>query len=229
MSSPSSSAPPASRFNAGYDTWGLIWSYVHDVLVLNAGLALTTAPLLAALAADRHPWRAPAPFVLLSLLVGPALAGAFGYLERVHAHGQARAADLLVAYRATFRPALARWAVYTLPAWAAGTDAVLLRHTALGLAVSPALAVAALLALGTGVTAMARVAAGERRLARPRRQALLAPAHLLLRRWPLALFNLAVAAVALLAIGRQPLLGLTAVPGCALIVIWRNLGAMHGR
>src|SRR5690242_17877383 len=120
--------------NVSYGSWELIWSHVHQVLVVNAGFAAGCLPLLAALAATHQPWRHPVPFTLLWLCVGPALAGVFGYLERA-ADGATGAAELPRAYRRLFRRACALWAPYALLGAAGGTDAVVLRHTAAGPAV----------------------------------------------------------------------------------------------
>lgn len=206
----------------------MIWAHVHQMLVVNLGLAAGCLPLLAALAAWHEPWRHPVPFTLLWLSVGPALAGAFGYLERAadDTADTARAIELPRAYRRLFRRATALWAPYALLAAAGGTDAVLLRHTAVGHAVCPALALVAVLSALSGVHAMALTAAGpEDRPLTP--AAYLAAPYGILRRWPLALadFVLLVGAAAL--VNLAPLLGLATVPGCALYVVWRNVRAAH--
>jgi hypothetical protein len=214
--------------NVSYGSWELIWAHVHQVLTVNAGLAVTCLPLLAALAATHQPWRHPVPFTLLWLLVGPALAGAFGYLERAadDGAGTARAGELPRAYRRLFRRAAALWAPYALLAAVCAADAVLLRHTAVGLAVCPALAVVALLSALSGVHAMA-LAAG-RAEQRPLTPAdYLAAPYGLLRRWPVALVNLVVLFAAAALVNRSPLLGLATLPGCALYVVWRNVRTAH--
>jgi hypothetical protein len=228
--------------NVSFGSWELIWSHVHQMLVVNIGLAVTCLPLLAALAATHEPWRYPVPFTLLWLCVGPALAGAFGYLERAadDSADTARAIELPRAYRRLFRRATALWAPYALLAAVTGTDAVLLRHTAVGLAVCPALALVAVLSALSGVHAMAATAAEVTRtdatasevtgtdadgMAR-RRPALadyLAAPYGVLRRWPVALLNLALLTAMAVLVNRSPLLGLATLPGCALYVVWRNV------
>jgi hypothetical protein len=230
MTAPAASASSAAgggrrlRLNVSYGSWELLWSHVHLVLVVNAGIAAGCLPLLAGLAATHQPWRHPLPFTVLWLCVGPALAGAFGYLERAaDDDGSARAIGLPRAYRRLFRRAAALWTPYALLAAVCGTDAVLLRHTAAGLAVCPALALVAVLAALSGVHAMALAASGE---APPLSPALyLAAPYGVLRRWPLALLNLALLLAAAALVARSPLLGLATLPGCALYAVWRNVRA----
>lgn len=230
MTPPATAPAGAARrrlpVNMSYGSWELIWSHVHQVLVVNAGLAAGCLPLLAALAATREPWRHPVPFTVLWLCVGPALAGAFGYLERAgdEESGSARSVEFVRAYRRLFRRSAALWAPYALLAAVTGTDAVLLRHSALGLAVCPALAVVAVLAALSGVHAMALAAAGTQ-VHRPTAADFLAAPYGVLRRWPSALLDLVLLLAAAALVGRSPLVGLTTLPGCALYVVWRNVRA----
>lgn len=229
MTSPTAASGDARRrlpTNVSYGSWELIWSYVHQTLVVNVGLAVTCLPLLAALAATHEPWRHPVPFTLLWLCVGPALAGAFGYLERAADDGAdtAHAIELPRAYRRLLRRAVALWAPYALLAAVSATDAVLLRHTGVGLAVCPALALVAVLSALSGVHAMA-LAATEVRHGRLTAADYLAAPYGLLRRWPLALTNLILLLAAATLVDRSPLLGLATLPGCALYVVWRNVRA----
>ncbi|WUH90196.1 hypothetical protein OG900_08815 [Streptomyces sp. NBC_00433] len=226
-------AGPSRRLptNVSYGSWELIWSHIHQMLVVNLGTAVACLPLLAALATTHEPWRHPVPFALLWLCVGPALAGAFGFLERAadDTADTARVIELPRAYRRLFRRATALWAPYALLAAAGATDAVLLRHTAVGLAVCPALAVVAVLSALSGVHAMALTAAAgpEDRPLTPA-DYLTAP-YGLLRRWPLALADLVLLLSAAALVDRAPLLGLATLPGCALYVVWRNVRAVHAR
>lgn len=231
MTSPTAASGGAGRrlpTNISFGSWELLWSHVHQVLVVNAGVATGCLPLLAALAATHQPWRHPVPFTLLWLCVGPALAGAFGYLERAADDGAdtAHAVELPRAYRRLFRRAAALWVPYALLAAVSGTDAVLLRHTVVGLAVCPALALVALLSALSGVHAMA-LAAGEPQQRRLTVAGYLAAPYGLLRRPAPALVNLVLLLAAAALVGRSPLLGLATLPGCALYVVWRNVRAVH--
>lgn len=233
MSSPTAPPGRARRrlpTNVSFGSWELIWSHVHQVLVVNVGLAVTCLPLVAALTATHQPWRHPVPFTLLSLCVGPALAGAFGYLERAADDGAdtAHAIEMARAYRHLFRRAVALWAPYALLAAATATDAIVLRHTTVGLAVCPALSLVAVGSALSGVHAMALAAAGVRDR-RPTPADYLAAPYGLLRRWPLALANLVLLLAAAALVNRSPLMGLAVLPGCALYVVWRNVRAAHLR
>lgn len=233
MTAPAASSGAAGRrlpINVSYGSWELIWSHVHQVLVVNAGLAAGCLPLLAGLAAVHDPWRHPVPFTVLWLCVGPALAGAFGYLESAgdEESGSARAVEFARAYRRLFRRAGALWAPYALLAAVTGTDAVLLRRTALGLAVCPALAVVAVLAALSGVHAMALAATGKR-TGGPTAADYLAAPYGVLRHWPSALLDLVLLLAAAALVGRSPLLGLVTLPGCALYVVWRNVRTRRPR
>lgn len=194
-------------------------------MVVNVGLAVACLPLLASLAATRHPWRHPLPFTVLSLCAGPALAAAFGYLERCGSGDPAPLLDLPRAYRRHAVRALALWAPFTLLAAACGTDAFALRHTELGLAVSPALAVVAVLAANSGVLAMAHLV-GNPATGPLRPRDYLAAPYTLLRRWPLASLNLALLLATAALVNQAPLTGLAVLPGCTLFVVWRNCHAM---
>lgn len=228
-----SSAHPAGgrpRLNVAYGSWDLIWTHVHRVLVVNAGLAITNLPLLAALEYDHRPWHQPLPFVLLALGIGPSLAAAFGYFESAGEDDRAPVRDMARAYRRLFRRALALWVPFALLAGITATDAYLLRHTALGLAVSPALVVLSLIAAHSGVLAMAQAARSEpAEGAEPgpvTPHTYLAAPYALVRRWPLGLLNVTLLAVTLVLVDKAPMLGLAVLPGATLFVVWRNAAAM---
>lgn len=222
-----SSTPDAGRrprLNVAYGSWDVIWSHVHRVLVINLGLAAANLPLFVALQATHQPWRHPWVFLLLAMGIGPSLAAAFAYLGRAAEDDRAPVADYFRAYRRLFPRAMAMWAPFTLLAGTAAADAVLLRNTALGLALVPALAVLALVAGSAGVVAMAHLAGDG--TVRPGRRTALVALYALTRRRSLALMNLGLLALAVVLVNRSPLMGLAVLPGCVLFVLWRNTGAM---
>ncbi|MEU5024452.1 YesL family protein [Streptomyces milbemycinicus] len=222
----STSSTPASgrrlRLNVGHDSWDLIWSHVHRVLVVNLGMAVTNLPLLLALAAEHQPWRYPVFFGLLSLGAGPSLAAVFAYLRRTADDERAPVADLFRGYRRLFTRALLGWTPFVLLIAVAATDLAALWGSALGSALAPLLSVVILLALSSGVVAMAGLAEDPA----VTRRTLLAACYASVRRWPLALLNLGLLGVSLALVNQAPLLGLAVVPGCALFVVWRDCGAM---
>ncbi|WP_328432388.1 hypothetical protein [Streptomyces sp. NBC_00453] len=211
------------RFNVSQGSWDLIWSHVHRVLVVNLVGAVTSLPLLLALAVEPRPWRYPVFFTLLSLLAGPSLAAVFGYLRRTFEDERASVAEALRCYRRLFRPALLAWLPCTLLASVAVIDLTVLPAMAPGPVVAPLLAVVVLISVSSGVVAMAALPDGPRATVR---QTLLAASYASVRRWPFALANLGLLGVALVIVNRAPLLGLAVVPGCVLFVVWRNCRAM---
>lgn len=223
MSTPSTQATGRRlRLNVGHDSWDLIWSHVHRVLVVNLGVAVTNLPLLLALAAEHQPWRYPVFFGLLSLFSGPSLAAVFAYLRRTADDERAPVADLFRGYRRLFTRALLGWTPFVLLIAVAFTDLAALWGSALGSALVPLLTVVILLALSSGVVAMAGLADNPTLS----RRTLLAACYASVRRWPLTLLNLGLLGVSLALVNQAPLLGLAVVPGCALFVVWRDCGAM---
>ncbi|MGW3562341.1 YesL family protein [Streptomyces sp. NPDC000941] len=214
------------RLNVGHDSWDLIWSHVHRVLVVNLGVAVTNLPLLLALAAEHQPWRYPVFFGLLSLGAGPSLAAVFAYLRRTADDERAPVTDLFRGYRRLFTRALLGWTPFVLLIAVAATDLAALWGSALGSALAPLLTVVILLALSSGVVAMAGLAQDPAENPTVSRHTLLAACYASVRRWPLALLNLGLLGVSLALVNQAPLLGLAVVPGCALFVVWRDCGAM---
>ncbi|MEU1669790.1 hypothetical protein ABZ547_40640 [Streptomyces sparsogenes] len=210
------------RLNVGHESWDLIWSHVHRVLVVNLGVAVTNLPLLLALAAEHRPWRYPVFFGLLSLGAGPSLAAAFAYLRAAADDARAPVTALFRGYRRLFTRALLAWTPCALLAAVAATDLAALGTTGPGPVLAPLLIVVTLVALSSGVVAMAALAE-ELSVTR---HTLLAASYASVRRWPLALLNLALLGVGLAIVNQAPLLGLAAVPGCVLFVVWRDCGAM---
>ncbi|MGW0311531.1 YesL family protein [Streptomyces flavidovirens] len=208
--------------NVGPGTWDLIWSHVHRALVANLGLAVSSLPLLLALSVEPRPWRHPFFFTLLSLGVGPSLAAVFAYFRLTVEDERAPVAELFRCYRRLFRPALLAWSPFVLLTAVALTDVAFLRTTAPGPVLVPLLAVVVLIAVSSGIVAMAALPDGRRTV----RHTLLAASYASVRRWPLALVNLGLLGAALVLVNQAPLIGLAVVPGCALFVVWHNCRAM---
>ncbi|KUO22373.1 YesL family protein [Streptomyces dysideae] len=209
--------------NVGHGTWDLIWSHVHRVLVVNLAVAVTSLPLLLALAAEPRPWRYPVFFTLLSLGAGPSLAAVFAYLRLTVEDERVPVAEAFRCYRRLFRPALLTWSPFVLLAAVALTDLAVLRTTAPGPALVPLLAVVVLVAASSAIVAMAALPDDPRATVR---RTVLAASYASVRRWPFALANLGLLAVGLVLVNQAPLLGPAVVPGCALFVVWRNCRAM---
>ena len=194
------------RVNLSATSWDLVWSTAQRVLVVNAGLALTNLPLLGALALVAQPWRYPVFFGVLALSLGPSVAAAFGCLDDD--------GGFVRAYRMMFWRALGRWALVV------ALVAVLVTDIAVAPAVLvPLLVVTAALVLSAGVLLLALLPLRpELRLWPGVRLAVYAS----VRRGWLGGLSLVVLLAALAVVNQAPLLGLSTVPGFALIVVWAN-------
>jgi hypothetical protein len=196
-------ASPLTRVNVRADAWDLIWSFVHRALVVNGGLAVGCAPLLCALAVVADPMSYPVFFTLLAVLIGPALAASFAYLDDQGTFFQC--------YKRLARRALLSWALTMAVLGVLGADIAVLHDTMPGAALVPLLLVLGILALSTGLTMLASPDT-------PLRTAIYAT----VRRPHLTLLSLAVLAVAIVIVNQVPLAGLATVPACALWVVLVN-------
>jgi uncharacterized membrane protein YesL len=188
------------------ERWGLVWTWTGRILVVNLGVAGTNGPLLLALAVVDRPWRYPVFFAVLALGLGPSLAAAFAHL-----HGS----PFVRSYRRHFVRAGLRWSVVVAGLGVLGADVVALHDADPGAVLVPMLTVLAVLLLAAGLVWLAMLPLGHP--GGPR-----AALWVAVRRWPLSLLSLTVLAAAAAAVNQAPLLGLSTVPGCALLVIWHN-------
>jgi hypothetical protein len=194
---------PLARVNVGGDAWDLIWSFINRVLVVNAGLAAASAPLLLALAIVSDPLGYPVFFGLLSLTIGPGLAAAFAYLRDE--------GGFVDCYRRLARRSLLPWALTLAVVGILVTDIVVLHDSNPGAVLVPLLAVLAVVALSTGLTRLAYPSVSLR-----------TAFYATLRRPHLTFLSLAVLAAAAVIVNQVPLAGLATVPGCALWVVLLN-------
>ncbi|WP_326554419.1 YesL family protein [Micromonospora sp. NBC_01813] len=208
-----------ARVNVGADTWSMIWSLVHRVLVVNLGLAVTNLPLLVALAVVAQPWRYPVFFGLLAVSIGPATAAAFGYLRRAEDDDRAPVREYFRAYRRNFAAATLRWSAGLALLAVLATDIVLLHDAGVAAVLVPLLVVTAVLVLAALVLLLAMV---ELAPGLGVRAAVRVAAWSAVRRAPLSLVSLALLLVAALSVNQAPLLALATLPGCALLVVWVN-------
>lgn len=217
---------PLDRLNVGADTWELIWSYVHRVLVLNLGLTVTNLPLLVALAVVARPWQYPVFFGVLALGLGPSLAAAFGYLRDAEARDRPTALDFARAYRRHLGPATARWALTVGLLGVLITDIVVLHDSRVGAVLVPLLAVTSVLVAAAGVLGLAVVVLHP---SLGLRRGLALAGYAAVRRSWLSLPSLGVLLLAAVIVNQAPVLGLATVPGCALVLVWANSRAAVGR
>ncbi|MFC0627908.1 DUF624 domain-containing protein [Kribbella deserti] len=207
---------PARRLTLSADTWDLLWSFVHRILVVNLGLVLGCLPLLIGLLAVAEPWRYPIFFGLLAVLAGPAVAAAFSYLNEEDSRPPVRL--FVRAYRRHWRRALAVAAVVTALVGVLVADIAMLYDAMPGAALVPLLVVLAVLLVSAGSCALALLPDSNLGLRSVARVAVYAA----VRGWQWSLVSLVVAVVALVLVNQAPLLGLTTVPGCAAWVMLIN-------
>ncbi|MBW8806713.1 MAG: hypothetical protein JF587_23080 [Catenulisporales bacterium] len=203
------SAKPVSK--VPYDT---IFSTVYAGLRINLCLLAAVSPLLVVLAFTSEPLAAWPFFAALSVLCGPAAAGAFAAFEAMGVDPARVGRAFWSGYRAGFARALGVSGAAAALVVVVGVDlqqAVGTRFSA----VTPLLAVL-LVVVVTVTTTM--LAAGWRLSGR----SVLAAAYLSLRKWYLALADLVVLGVLLAAVVSQPALGLFLLPAPALYVVWAN-------
>ncbi|MFI7067291.1 hypothetical protein ACIBL3_40295 [Kribbella sp. NPDC050124] len=194
---------PLARVNVGADAWDLIWSFAQRVLVVNAGLAVASAPLLVALAVVGDPLSYPVFFGFLALCLGPALAASFAYLDDQGTFVQC--------YRRLARRVLLPWALTLAVLSILMTDIVVLYDDPRGAALVPLLVLLAIVAVSTGLTRLGYPSI-------PFRTALYAT----VRKPHLTALSLVVLAVAAVIVNQFPLAGLATVPGCAVWVVQLN-------
>lgn len=203
---------------ARQETYEKLFSTVYVGLMTNVLLAVTCAPLLAALAIVRDPLASWPFFAVLSLPCGPALAGAFGCFAGL-VEGST---DVLRAFRCSYRRAARR----ALLLWAGGAAAVsvlivdmaAVAPTRWGPALVPFfLTVSALVV--TVVLALLVLAAeqpGPVRL----RPLLLPCLYLVVRRWYLSALSLAVLGLAVAVVLLKPMAGVFLACSPLLYVAW---------
>lgn len=202
---------PLTRLNVRADAWDLIWSFAQRVLVVNLGFAISCSPLLLVLAVVADPLGYPLFVALVALTIGPALAAAFAYL-----HDESR---FFRSYRRLARRALLLWAITLVALGILLADIRFVYDAMPGAALVPLLALLAILALSTGLTALVLLATNP---SASLRALLRAAVYATIRRPHLTLLSLAVVAAATLIVNHAPLAGLATVPGCALWVVLTN-------
>ncbi len=217
---------PTGRLNVSAEIWETIWSYVHRVLVINLGVAVTNLPLLLALAVVERPWQYPVFFGLLAVGLGPSLAAAFTYLHGAGERDRPTVMAFARGYRRFAYRAAVRWSVTVALLGVLVTDIVTLHDSAMGGLLVPLQAIMAVIVLAAGVLWVASLPLhpdmGLRR-------GLATAAYTAVNRWWLSLTSLAVLAAAAVAVNQAPVLGLATLPGCALIVTWANSRAAVSR
>ncbi|HET9168401.1 MAG TPA: hypothetical protein VFN97_03160 [Actinospica sp.] len=197
-----------------------VFGYVYAILRINLCLLAAGLPLVLALAFTRSPLEAWPFFVALAALCGPAVTGAFAAFEGMAEETDRVGRRFWAAYRAGFGRSLAITAAASAAVIGLGVDLRLAADTPL----TPLVPMLAALIAMIVVVTTAALAAG-RRLHGP---SLLACAYLSIRKWYLALADLAVLGLLLAAIVAKPAPGLAVLPAPALYVVWANTRHITG-
>lgn len=202
-----------------HDLIGTCFDLCYLVLMTNILLVIACLPMVAGLVAT-DPVRSWPLLAVVAPFCAPGLAAAFAVFSAFSAeHSTTVVRTFARTWRATWRRATALGALTSATLVVLGVDTRAAWGRPIGAAVIPVLAMVMLLAGSTALLAL--VAIAERPAARLR-DALRACLYLVVRRWYLTLFSLAVLALfeALLAAHPAIALGLAASP--LLYVVWAN-------
>lgn len=205
---------------ASQATYEKVFGTVYVGLMVNVLLAVVCSPVLFAMAVVDDLVASWPFFLVLSVICAPALAGAFGCFRRVGESGGTRVLrPFWTTYRDTARRVLAVWAGGSVLIGMLVLDALLLAPTAWGAALVPFFATSSafVVTVVVGVVVLA-VDCPELRL----RDAVRASMYLMARRWYLAVVNVAVLGLAVLAVLREPVLGMLVTCSPLLYVVWAN-------
>ncbi|MEU6431742.1 hypothetical protein ABZ860_38075 [Microbispora sp. NPDC046973] len=218
MSAHGAARAPRLLRPARQETYEKLFSTVYVGLMTNVLLAVTCAPLLAALAIVRDPLASWPFFAALSLPCGPALAGAFGCFAGL---GEG-STDVLRAFRCSYRRAAPRalllWAGGAAAVGVLAADVAAVAPTRWGPALVPffltvsALVVTVVLAL----LVLASDASGPVRL----RPLVLPCLYLVVRRWYLSVLTIAVLGLVVAAVLLKPMAGVFLACSPLLYVVW---------
>jgi hypothetical protein len=197
-------------------TYERVFGTVYVGLMTNVLLAVTCAPLLAALALVRDPLASWPFFGALSLLCAPALAGAFRCFAALGEGSASVASAFWGGYRRAARRALTVWAVAAVAVAVLVLDAIVVAGTSWGPALVPFFGTAVALVVAVAVALLVAVAESPRRL----RELVLPCLWLVARRWYLAAINVAVLALAVAVVLSQPMIGMLLACAPLLYVVW---------
>ncbi len=196
-----------------------VFTTAYTLLAVNALVVLACSPLVAVLLTTdvERSWPLLA---LLSPLVGPAVAAAFGVFAASQREGRPQVVrTFLSTWRASFRRAGAVAAVAAALLVVLAVDVAVVWGHAVGAAAIPVLAVLACLVVGTALVSLCAVTErpGVRLVALVR-----ASLFLGVRTLPLAAVSLAAVAVLATLVLARPALGLGLALAPALYLVWAN-------
>ncbi|GGK95282.1 hypothetical protein Sme01_30670 [Sphaerisporangium melleum] len=206
---------------ARQETYEKLFSTVYAGLMTNVLLAVTCAPLLAALAIVRDPLASWPFFAVLSVLCGPALVGAFGCFAGL---GEG-STDVLGAFWSSYRRAAPRALLICAGGAAAVSvlivDVAAVAPTTWGPALVPFFSTVSALVMAVAFTLLVRLAEepGTARL----RSLVLPCLYLVVRRWYLSVLSIAVLGLAVAVVLLKPMAGIFLMCSPLLYVAWATM------
>ncbi|MGI5270162.1 hypothetical protein ACQEUU_13500 [Nonomuraea sp. CA-218870] len=201
---------------ARQETYEKVFGAVYVGLMTNVLLALSCAPLLAALAVVRDPPASWPFFAALSTVCAPALAGAFRCFALLGEGSTAVFPAFWTGYRRAGTRAAGAWLAGAAAVSVLAVDAAVVAGTPWGPALVPFFATGAALAVAVTVAVLVVVAESPRRVRDLVRPCL----YLVTRRWYLTAPTLAVLALAAAAVLLKPVLGLLLALAPLLYAVW---------
>lgn len=204
---------------ARQETYEKIFNAVYVGLMTNLLVALSCAPLLAALALVRDPLLSWPFFALLSAVCAPALTGAFRCFALLGEGSTAVLAAFWGGYRRAGKRALLAWLAGAAAVSVLAVDVLVVASTAWGPALVPFFATGAALVVAVTVAVLVVVAETPRRVRELVRPCL----YLVARRWYLTAPTLAVLALAVAVVLLKPVIGLLLALAPLLYVVWATM------
>ncbi|MFF3443734.1 hypothetical protein [Streptosporangium sp. NPDC002721] len=204
---------------ARQETYEKVFGMVYVGLTTNLLLAVSCAPLLAALALVRSPSASWPFFAALSAVCAPALAGAFRCFALLGEGSTAVFATFWNGYRRAAARALATWLAGAAVVGVLVVDVMVVGGTSWGPALLPFFVTAGALVVATTVTVLVVVAESSR----PVRGLVLPCLYLVARRWYLTLPALMVLALAVGMVLLEPVFGVLLGTAPLLYAVWATI------
>ncbi|MFG1943811.1 hypothetical protein [Nonomuraea sp. NPDC048826] len=204
---------------ARQETYEKVFGAVYVGLMTNVLLALSCAPLLAALALVRDPSASWPFFAVLSVVCAPALTGAFRCFALLGERSTAVLPAFLAGYRRAGRRAAGAWLAGAAVVSVLAVDVAVVAGTAWGPALVPFFATGAALVVAVTAAVLVVVAESPRRVRELVRPCL----YLVARRWYLTAPTLAVLALAVAVVLLRPVPGVLLALAPLLYVVWATL------
>lgn len=213
---------------ANQSTYEKIFGTAYVGLMTNLLLAVSVAPLLAALAIVRNPHEAWPFFVALSCLCAPALAGAFACFAQLDDGSTVVLRPFWTTYRRTASRAVAVWAAGAAVVSLLVVDAAVVARYSWGPAVVPFFVTASALVVNVVLAVIVLLADLPPERTGRLRDLVRPSLYLVARRWYLAAMNVVVLGLAITVVLVKPVIGLLIAFAPLLYVVWANTRYLLG-